>query len=69
MKGSTNNINVGKAERWASILGGGALALYGLTRDSVQAKAALSIIGGYLFYRGQQVMTRFTRQWGWTQAN
>ncbi len=52
MKGSTNNINVGKAERWASILGGSALALYGLTQDTVQAKAALSIIGGYLFYRG-----------------
>jgi uncharacterized membrane protein len=44
-------INVGKAERLASALGGGALALYGLSRRSVGG-AALALAGGGLLYRG-----------------
>jgi uncharacterized membrane protein len=47
------SINIGKNERWASMIGGAALAVYGLTRESVPGKAALSVLGGYLFYRGQ----------------
>jgi uncharacterized membrane protein len=47
------NINVGQNERWVSMVGGVALAVYGLTRETALSKAALSGIGGYLFYRGQ----------------
>lgn len=46
-------INVGQTERWISMAAGAALAIYGLTRESMTGKAALSITGGYLFYRGQ----------------
>lgn len=46
-------INVGQTERWISMVAGAALAVYGLTRESLSGKAALSIAGGYLFYRGQ----------------
>ncbi len=47
------NVNVGQTERWISMAAGAALAIYGLTRESMAGKAALSIAGGYLFYRGQ----------------
>jgi len=43
--------NVNDMERWASIAGGGALALYGLSRSSV-AGALLAALGGGLLYRG-----------------
>jgi len=48
-KGS--GINVGQIERWASSVGGGALALYGLTRGSLGG-IALAILGGALVQRG-----------------
>lgn len=44
-------VNVGQTERWASAIGGGALALYGLTRGSLGG-VALALIGGSLVYRG-----------------
>ncbi|MGH9943312.1 MAG: SRPBCC family protein [Pyrinomonadaceae bacterium] len=44
-------INVSQPERWASGIGGGALALYGLTRGSLGG-VALALIGGALAYRG-----------------
>ncbi|RPI81193.1 MAG: DUF2892 domain-containing protein, partial [Chloroflexi bacterium] len=44
-------INVGEAERIASILAGTALALYGLTRLS-KASIPYAAAGGYLLYRG-----------------
>jgi uncharacterized membrane protein len=44
-------VNVGDAERWASAIGGGALALYGLTRGSF-AGVALALVGASLVYRG-----------------
>ncbi|OGW34083.1 MAG: hypothetical protein A2010_15595 [Nitrospirae bacterium GWD2_57_9] len=47
------NINVGQTERWISMAAGAALAIYGLTRESMASKASFSILGGYLFYRGQ----------------
>lgn len=50
---SQKSINVGQTERWISMAAGTALAIYGLTRDSLSGKAALSLAGGYLFYRGQ----------------
>src|SRR5262245_19177812 len=43
--------NVGVAERWASVIGGGALALYGLSRRSMPG-AVLAALGASLAYRG-----------------
>src|SRR5260370_41860716 len=47
----TSAINVGEVERWLSLLGGGALALYGLQRGSLGG-LALAVAGGCLAYRG-----------------
>jgi len=44
-------VNVGDIERWASVLGGGALTIYGLTRGSLGGMA-LAAFGGGLVYRG-----------------
>ncbi|MCA1591632.1 MAG: DUF2892 domain-containing protein, partial [Acidobacteria bacterium] len=44
-------VNVGQAERLASAIGGGALALYGLTRGSLGG-VALALLGGALVQRG-----------------
>lgn len=48
---TTRGVNVGQVERWVSAVGGGALALYGLTRGSMGG-VALALIGGSLLYRG-----------------
>lgn len=48
---SEGGINVGETERWASAIGGGALALYGLTRGTLGG-VALALVGGALVYRG-----------------
>ncbi|MEW5745969.1 MAG: SRPBCC family protein [Nitrospirota bacterium] len=40
-------VNVGRAERWISMMGGSILALYGLTRRSRRGRA-LSLLGSYL---------------------
>jgi uncharacterized membrane protein len=47
-------VNVGEAERWASAIGGGALAVYGITRlaRGNWLGAALGLVGGALVYRG-----------------
>jgi len=50
-EGQRSFVNVGQAERWVSAIGGGALALYGLTRGSMGG-VALALIGGSLIYRG-----------------
>jgi uncharacterized membrane protein len=44
-------INVGDTERWLSLLGGSALALYGLSRGNL-AGLGLAVAGGSLVYRG-----------------
>jgi uncharacterized membrane protein len=44
-------VNVGDAERWLSLLGGGALAVFGLTRGSLGG-LALAALGGAAAYRG-----------------
>src|SRR5207302_8574135 len=44
-------VNVGDAERWASVLGGGLMAAYGLSRPSLSG-LALAALGGALIYRG-----------------
>jgi uncharacterized membrane protein len=51
MTESVSRQNVGDAERWASAITGGALALYGLSRMSVGGALA-ALLGGSLFYRG-----------------
>ena len=48
---SSSRRNVGEPERWASAIGGGALALYGLTRGTIGG-VALALAGGALLYRG-----------------
>lgn len=44
-------INVGETERYASVIGGSALALYGLSRKSLGG-LVLGLLGGALLYRG-----------------
>jgi uncharacterized membrane protein len=50
-RGSASDINVSDAERWASVIGGGALAFYGLTRGTLGG-ALLAALGGAVAYRG-----------------
>jgi uncharacterized membrane protein len=48
-------VNLGEIERWASSIGGGALALYGITRLISRGSvggAVLALVGGSLIYRG-----------------
>ncbi len=49
--GYGSKINIGKPERIASVTGGVALVLYGLSKRSLGG-AALSLLGGALIYRG-----------------
>jgi uncharacterized membrane protein len=44
-------LNVGDTERWISAIGGGTLALYGLTRGTWRG-LLLGLLGGALTYRG-----------------
>lgn len=46
-----SSVNVGQTERWASAVGGGALALYGITRGSLGG-IALALVGAALVQRG-----------------
>lgn len=46
-----NKVNVGMNERWLSVLSGGAMFWYGLSRRSL-AGLTLAAGGGYLVYRG-----------------
>ena len=50
--GDPSRENVGSAERWLSLLGGGLLALYGLRRRDVPGLAA-ALVGGVLMNRGR----------------
>jgi len=49
--GDQSSRNVGETERWISGIGGGALAVYGLTRGSLGG-VALALIGASLIHRG-----------------
>jgi uncharacterized membrane protein len=51
LTGSTTTTNIGDVERWASAIGGGALALYGVTRGSLGG-IALGLLGAALVQRG-----------------
>ena len=48
---SPRQVNVGDRERWFSTVGGGALALFGLTRGGLGGTLLLAL-GGGLIYRG-----------------
>ena len=51
----SSETNVSEIERWASAIGGGALAVYGLTRvlsGGPLGGAVLALVGGALVYRG-----------------
>lgn len=50
-QGGSGSMNVGKVERWASLIGGGALALDGLRRGG-GGGVLTALIGGALVYRG-----------------
>jgi uncharacterized membrane protein len=50
-QGYARDLNVGEVERWASAIGGGALAIYGLTRGTYGG-VALALLGASLVYRG-----------------
>src|SRR4051794_25318166 len=45
------DVNVGDMERAASLIGGGGLMLYGLTRGTLGG-VGLALLGGALIYRG-----------------
>jgi len=47
----TTDRNVSPLERWASVLAGGALGLYGLTRGTCR-EPVLALLGGGLLHRG-----------------
>lgn len=47
----TKDVNVGEVERWVSAIGGGALAIYGLTRGTYGG-VALALLGASLVHRG-----------------
>jgi uncharacterized membrane protein len=52
---SSSRTNVSEVERWASSIGGGALAVYGVTRllsGGSLSGAVLALVGGALVYRG-----------------
>jgi uncharacterized membrane protein len=51
----SSGTNVGETERWASAIGGGALAVYGVSRllsGGSLSGAVLALVGGSLIYRG-----------------
>jgi uncharacterized membrane protein len=48
---TSEKMNVGEKERWLSVLGGGALVLYGLRKRSWPS-LALALLGGAFAYRG-----------------
>jgi uncharacterized membrane protein len=50
-QGRVERVNVGRVERWLSMLAGGALAAYGLKRRSTSGGAA-ALAGAALMYRG-----------------
>ncbi len=49
--GGGTSVNIGEIERWASAIGGGALAIYGATRGSLGG-IALALVGAALVHRG-----------------
>ncbi len=46
-----NRVNLSDPERWGCVIGGGALAVFGLSRESLPG-LGLAVLGGALAYRG-----------------
>jgi uncharacterized membrane protein len=63
----TNDVNVGKGERWGSIIGGAALVACGLKRRSLGG-TALALLGGGLLYRGTTGHCRLYQALGMSTA-
>jgi uncharacterized membrane protein len=49
---ATHSSHVGEAGRWASLIGGSALTLYGITHRSAARGIALTLLGSGLVYQG-----------------
>lgn len=65
---SGSSVNVGQAERWASAVGGGALALYGITRGSLGG-IALALVGAALVQRGVSGHCNLYEAMGYSSAD
>src|SRR5256714_7602646 len=61
-------VNVGQTERWAAALGGGALALYGITRGSLGG-IALALVGAALVQRGYSGHCNLYEAMGYSSAD
>ncbi|WP_456057580.1 SRPBCC family protein [Aerosakkonema funiforme] len=59
--------NVTDAERWTSLIGGGALVLYGLSQRSLRG-ALMAVAGGGLVYRGVTAQTGIQEATGMNQS-
>ena len=59
--------NANDPERWASLIGGGALVLYGLSQRSLKG-ALMAIAGGGLVYRGVSAQTSLQEATGMNQT-
>lgn len=56
-KQQSNNVNISTAERWASLVGGSVLMLFGVARDISNGKLSIigitsALLGGVFVYRG-----------------
>jgi len=62
-----NSSNVSDGERWGSLIGGGALVLYGLAKGSLRG-AIMALAGGGLVYRGVTAQTGIQEATGMNQS-
>ncbi len=61
------DVNIGQTERWVSAIGGGALALFGLTRGSLGG-IALGLLGAALVQRGVRGHCELYQAMGYSTA-
>lgn len=62
-----NSSNVSDGERWGTLIGGGALVLYGLSQRSLRG-ALMALAGGGLVYRGVTAQTGIQEATGMNQS-
>lgn len=62
-----NSSNVSDGERWGTLIGGGALVLYGLSQRSLRG-AIMALAGGGLVYRGATAQTGIQEATGMNQS-
>lgn len=63
-----SDVNIGQTERWVSAIGGGALALFGLTRGSLGG-IALGLLGAALVQRGVRGHCELYQAMGFSTAD